>query len=306
MPNERSSCHSLSFLVLLHSIPGEKLKKLKNRIEQLKKKRPGYGEILDFYRKVRQAQEEAKASVKIDLIRLKKEWKKLLAQEGFPLIQKEDFPIDLKTSLKLFQSLCQIGIEANPHMAEQVRKIEKAVENHKLDLQNLFEKRADEKKVETVANEFGLDEKVFSFLIQSSTYPSIEAAVKQLRGELDSETWTKGYCPTCGSLPLMSVLKEDVGKRYLLCSYCGDVWRTDRLFCPFCNNKDHETLHYLFSEGEEVYRIDLCDKCHQYIKTVDYRNLAESDPVVEDLSTLHLDLLASEKGYKRPVPNPWT
>jgi formate dehydrogenase maturation protein FdhE len=27
---------------------------------------------------------------------------------------------------------------------------------------------------------------------------------------------------------------------------------------------------------------------------------------LEDLSTLHLDLLASQKGYKRPVPNPWT
>jgi formate dehydrogenase maturation protein FdhE len=27
---------------------------------------------------------------------------------------------------------------------------------------------------------------------------------------------------------------------------------------------------------------------------------------LEDLASLHLDLLASEKGYKRPVMNPWT
>ncbi len=281
------------------------MRKLKNRIEKIKKKRPGYGEILEFYRKVRQAQDEAKASVTIDPIQLKKEWKKLLVREGFPLIQKEDFPIDLKASLRLFQSLCQIGVEANLYMAEQVRKIQKAMENQKLDLQKLFEKRTTEKKVETVANDLGLDKKVFSFLIQSSTYPSIQTAVKQLGSELDSETWRKGYCPICGSLPLLSLLKEDVGKRHLLCSYCGYLWRADRLFCPFCNNKDHETLHYLFSEEEEAYRVDLCDKCHQYIKTVDYRNLAESDPVLEDLSTLHLDVLASQKGYKRPVPNPW-
>jgi FdhE protein len=281
------------------------LKKLKRRIEQIKKKRPGYEEILDFYRKVRQAQDEAKASVTIGPIQLKKEWKKLLVGEGFPLIQKEDFPIDLEASVRLFQSLCQIGVEANPHMAEQVRKIQKAMENQKLNLQKLFEKKTTEKKVETVVNELGLDKKVFSFLIQNSTYPSIEIAVKQLSRELESETWTKGYCPICGSLPLMSVLKEDAGKRYLLCSYCRYLWRTDRLFCPFCNNNDHETLHYLFSEEEEAYRIDLCDKCHQYIKTVDYRNLAESDPVLEDLSTLHLDVLASQKGYQRPFPNPW-
>jgi formate dehydrogenase maturation protein FdhE len=27
---------------------------------------------------------------------------------------------------------------------------------------------------------------------------------------------------------------------------------------------------------------------------------------LEDLATLHLDISASQKGYKRPVPNPWT
>jgi hypothetical protein len=30
------------------------------------------------------------------------------------------------------------------------------------------------------------------------------------------------------------------------------------------------------------------------------------DPILEDLATLHLDILASEKGYQRPVPNLWT
>jgi FdhE protein len=284
----------------------ELLEKLNERIQQLKKKRPGYGEILDFYQKIREAQDDAKASLRIDPIKLKQEWKKLLAKEGFSLIQKEDFPVDIEVSTKLFQDLCQIGKEANPHMAEQVRKIEEAVENKRLDLRKLFKKGVKQKKVEQAADEFGLDKKVFSFLIQSSTRPSIEAAVEQLCGEVNSEPWLKGYCPICGSLPSLSLLKEEVGKRYLLCSYCDYQWRVDRLFCPFCNNKDQESLHYLSAEGEEAYRIDLCDKCHQYIKTIDCRNLAESDPVLEDLATLHLDILASQKGYKRPVPNPWT
>jgi len=282
------------------------LKKLRNRIEQIKKKRPGYREILDFYQKIREAQDDAKASLSIDPIKLKQEWKKLLAKEGFSLIQKEDFPVDAEASVKLFQSVCQIGKEANPHMAEQVKKIEEAIQNKRLDLRKLLKKGVKEKKVEQVADEFGLDKKVFSFLIQSSTKPSIEGGMERLRGEIDSETWLKGYCPICGSLPSLSLLKEEVGKRYLLCSYCGYQWRIDRLFCPFCNNKDQESLHYLFAEGEKAYRIDLCDKCHQYIKTVDYRNLAESDPVLEDLATLHLDILASQKGYTRPAPNPWT
>jgi FdhE protein len=282
------------------------LEKLKERIQQIKKKRPHYGEILDFYQKVKEAQDKVKVSLKIDPVQLKKEWKELLTKEGFSLIQKEDFPVDIETSIKLFHSLCQIGKDANPHMAEQVKKIEEVISKKRIDLKKLFKKEVKEQKPEQIADELELDKKVFLFLIQSSTKPSIEAGREQLRSELDPETWLKGYCPICGSLPSLSLLKEEVGKRYLICSYCGYQWRIDRLFCPFCDNKDQESLHYLFAEGEEAYRIDLCDKCHQYIKTIDHRKLEESDPVLEDLATLHLDILASQKGYKRPIPNPWT
>jgi FdhE protein len=283
----------------------ELLEKLTHRIQQIKKKRPGYGEILDFYQKVKEAQDKAKTSLKIDPVLLKKEWKELLAKEGFSLIQKEDFPLDIEASVKLFQALCQIGKEANPHMAEQVRKIKEALDNKAIDLKNLLKEGVKEQKIERVADEFGLDIKVFSFLIQSSIKPSIEAGMEQLHSELDPETWLKGYCPVCGSLPSLSLSKEETGKRYLLCSYCGYQWRIDRLFCPFCDNREQESLHYLFAEGEEAYRIDLCDKCHQHIKTIDFRIIGESDPSLEDLATLHLDILATQKGYKRPVPNPW-
>ena len=278
---------------------------LKNRIQQIKKKRPGYREILDFYQKVREAQDSIKASLKIKPILLRKEWKELLAKEGFSLIQKEDFPLDIEASVKLFQALCQIGKEVNPHMAEQVGKIKEALDNKKIDLKKLLKKGVMEQRIEQMADESGVNKKVFSFLMQGSTRPSIEAGMEQIRSELDPETWLKGYCPMCGSLPSLSLLKEEVGKRYLLCSYCGYQWRIDRLFCPFCNNKEQESLQYFCGEGEEAYRIDLCEKCHQYIKTIDYRNLEESDPVLEDLATLHLDILASQKGYKRPIPNPW-
>src|SRR4030042_4263985 len=282
------------------------LENLKTRIEQIKKKRPGYGEILDFYQKVKEAQDNVKASLKVDPIKPKKEWKELLGKEGFSLIQKEDFPVDTEVSLKLFQNLCQIGKEANPHMTEQVKKIKKAIDDKRIDLRKLLKKEAKEERIEQMADELGLDKKVFLFLIQSSTKPSVEAGMEQLRGELDPETWLKGYCPMCGSLPSLSLLKEEVGKRYLLCSLCGYQWRIDRIFCPFCNNKNQESLHYLFAQGEATHSIDLCEECHQYIKTIDYRNLQESDPILEDLATLHLDILAIQKGYKRPVPNPWT
>ncbi|MEW6374455.1 MAG: formate dehydrogenase accessory protein FdhE [Thermodesulfobacteriota bacterium] len=282
------------------------MEKFRERVQQLKKKRPGYGEILDFYHKVREGQDKIKASLKIKPIKLKKEWKELLAKEGFSLIQKEDFPLDIEASIKLFQSLCQIGKEANPHLAEQIIKIKEAIDDKKINLEKLLKQGVKEQKIEQMANEFGLDKKVFSFLIQNSIKPSIEAGMEKLRSELDPETWLKGYCSMCGSPPSLSLLKGEGGKRYLLCSYCGYQWRADRMFCPFCNNKEQESLHYFYGEGEETYRIDLCDQCHQYIKTIDLRKMEASDPSLEDVATLHLDILASQKGYKRPVPNPWT
>jgi FdhE protein len=281
------------------------LEKLKKRIQQLKKKRPGYKEILDFYQKVREEQEKVKPSLDIKPILLKKEWKDLLSREGFPLFERKDFPIDLETLIKLFRSLCQIGKEANPHMAEEAKKIEEILNEKRIDLKELLIGGINESKIQDIANEFRLDKKIFSFFIQESIRPSTEAGVERLFNELETENWLKGFCPICGSLPYLSLLKEEVGKRYLLCSFCGYQWRIDRLICPFCNNKEQESLHYLYAEGEEAYRIDLCEKCDQYIKTIDLRKVAESDPCLEDLATVHLDMLVSKKGYKKPTPNPF-
>jgi FdhE protein len=273
---------------------------LRERVGQLKERRPGYGDILDFYSKVRELQDESKSSLKIGPITLEKERKDLLAREGFPLMRKEDFSLDIEASIRLFRSLCRIGKAANPHMAVQAEKIGEAINNKKMDLKKLFDGGVEEEKIGQAAAEAGLDKTIFSFFLHSSIRPSIEAGVEQLRGELDPETWRKGHCPACGSLPSLSLLKGEEGKRYLLCSFCDYQWRTDRLSCPACDNKDQESLKYFCGEGEEAFRIDLCDRCHRYIKTIDYRNLEASDPCLEDLATLHLDILASNKGYKRP------
>jgi FdhE protein len=261
--------------------------------------------MLDFYQKIREEQEKIKSSLTLRPITLKKEWKDLLTKEGFPLLEKKEFPLDIEASVSLFQSLCQIGKEANPYLSEQVKKIEENIDKKRLDLKALLEAGGDERKIEEVAKDLALDKKILQFLIHSSLKPSIEAGVEELSREIESETWMRGSCPVCGSLPSLSLLKEEVGKRFLLCSYCGYQWRIDRIICPFCNNQDQESLHYFSAEGEEPYRIYLCDKCHQYTKTIDLRTLGKTDPSLEDLATLHLDLAASKKGYRRPVPHPW-
>jgi FdhE protein len=282
------------------------LKKLRKRIQQIKKKRPGYAGVLDFYLNVRKAQDKAKASLRVEPISFKKEWRDLLAREGFPLLDRRDLPVNIESSTALFHTLCGIARDSNPHMEKEVKKIEDGIAEGKIDLKGFFQEAASEEKVKRAARKMGADRKILLFLLHHSIRPSIEAAKEQLGKEVDAENWLKGFCPICGSLPSIGLMKEEAGKRFLLCSHCECQWRVERFFCPFCKNKEQQTLHYFHAEGEDAHRIDLCDKCRRYIKVIDLRKIEEADPVLEDIATLHLDLLASRKGYKRPVPNAWT
>ena len=261
--------------------------------------------MLDFYERMVEEQEKVASSLTLEPVLLRKEWKRLLTQEGFPLLQKEDFPLDVDASFKLFQAFCEIAGEANPLLADQVKKMRKVLEMKKLDFKDLLKEGFKEKKMAEKADELGVDSRIFLFLLQNATKPSIEAGMKQIQKDIESEKWSKGICPVCGSLPHLSLLREEIGKRFLLCSYCGHPWPTERFLCPFCNNSRQDSLHYFCADGEESYRIDVCDKCLQYIKTIDTRKTEVIDPLLEDLATLHLDLLASQKGYRRPVPSPW-
>jgi FdhE protein len=102
----------------------------------------------------------------------------------------------------------------------------------------------------------------------------------------------------------MAKLKNEEGvegARFLVCSSCGYEWRFMRLKCPFCENKEHERLRYFYIEKEgRAYRVDVCEKCKRYIKTLDTKELGEEViPLIEDIGTLHLDILAQNEGYTR-------
>ena len=74
-----------------------------------------------------------------------------------------------------------------------------------------------------------------------------------------------------------------------------------RLKCPFCETEDDKELRYFYAEGEgKAHRVDVCEKCKRYIKTLDIREMAgEVIPIIEDMGTLYLDVLAQKEGYLR-------
>ena len=107
------------------------------------------------------------------------------------------------------------------------------------------------------------------------------------------------YCPTCGAPPTMAQLVgNDPGRLWLLsCGYCGTRWRFRRTACPFCETEDGHRLSVLALEGEAGLRIDYCNSCSGYLKT--YEGQGSESLLLADWSSLHLDVLARDRGLKR-------
>lgn len=114
----------------------------------------------------------------------------------------------------------------------------------------------------------------------------------------DDDRWLRQYCPTCGSLPAMAQLVgADSGrKRLLSCGCCHTRWQFKRTGCPFCDS-DSQQLASVTVEGEPALRIDHCASCGGYVKT--YNGQTDEELLLSDWSSLHLDVIAQDRGLKR-------
>jgi FdhE protein len=119
-----------------------------------------------------------------------------------------------------------------------------------------------------------------------------------------SETWTKGYCPVCGSWPALAEVRGIDRNRYLRCGRCGAGWFAHPLSCPFCANHDHEALVALVPATAAGARasVEACVSCSGYVKTFTrLQGLAPEAVMLADLDSVELDLAALEQGYARPA-----
>lgn len=125
--------------------------------------------------------------------------------------------------------------------------------------------------------------------------PAIEAASAWRK----DDEWNRGSCPTCGALPVMAQLvPAEVGRRrFLVCGQCHTRWKHRRIVCPHCANEDANRLAVLEVEGEPGLRLDVCDACKGYVKT--YDGEGQESFMLADWPTLHLDVLAGERGFER-------
>jgi FdhE protein len=277
---------------------------IEKAVDALQKLRPAYVNILDFYKKIFITQEEAAQHLQLEPIQIPEHVLAIKIKEGFPLIQMSEFVLDIDASDRLLEVLCHMASTANEVLSTAASGISKAMQTGSIKSDLLYKKllESDDDYFQKVAHELGIEKRVLTFFVYTSVKPSLAVCARKLSSHLASlDAWPKGICPVCGNFPGLATLEEK-GERWLFCSFCWTKWHVQRIFCAFCENEDQQTLHYFYTETESEYRVDTCDKCKNYLKTVDLRKIERVFyPPLEQVSTLHLDMKAGEMGYQNPM-----
>jgi FdhE protein len=136
------------------------------------------------------------------------------------------------------------------------------------------------------------------FLGWTTLARALRPVVEAFFGWRDEERWLRRYCPICGAGAAMGQIAgtDPARHRLLSCGRCRTRWRWRRTQCPFCENDSHR-LAGIKVEGEPALRIDHCTECRGYLKT--YVGQGEEPLLLADWTSLHLDLLAHERGLER-------
>jgi FdhE protein len=273
------------------------LKETLKTIEQYKSMNPHYVELLDILEEILILREAARRRMRQDIFNVNDDLVEKKLEGGLPLIDFAQGGFDLDESKKYFLSLLKIAEKRTP---EETKEVIERLEDGTIDYAEMICDSFSTLPCEEASDED--DENVFDllgFLIEESLRPALEVISEKYGKIIEKSQWSEGYCPVCSREPKIGELKDEEGRRYLFCSQCGLEWPYKRIKCPFCGNEDQQALAYFTIEDEEKYRVDVCNECKRYIKTVDLRDTkGEVNLDVEDIATLHLDILANDEGYE--------
>ena len=222
---------------------------------------------------------------------------------GEPLLDFEGLSVDENALEEIFGEICAVLGKYGKEEVSGASRIREAVGAGRVLLKDLVNAAigGDAEYFERLCAEENVDREALLFLARETGRPLFELCAAQVRAEVDLEEYEGGSCPVCGNPPALAKLSREEGQRILWCAFCGTEWRYPRVQCPFCSNDDHDTLGYFFFDEETPYRVDVCEKCRRYMKTVDERKIPETKEV--NLPEVHmvtsdLDVIAEQEGYE--------
>jgi FdhE protein len=112
-------------------------------------------------------------------------------------------------------------------------------------------------------------------------------------------------CPFCNARPVAGVLRGegDGGKRWLLCSLCSTEWQYRRVICPGCGEENKDKLPIYTAAQFPAARVDACDTCQTYLKSIDLTKDGHAIPMVDEIASVALNIWAEEHDYVKLETN---
>jgi FdhE protein len=261
------------------------------RIDQIRAKKPGFSDVMDFFEQIFIARDAVLQNVAVGDPYPDSHGIAMRLHDGFPLLEKRYFVYDGDVLVKYFYRLLDIVARRNPAGAEAIRARSATAEE-------LLNNMPPQDIVKALAP-FGGESDLMLFLLKECMRPWLERYAERLSPKVGEEQWHEGCCPVCGGFACFGEIFGQENQRRLFCQDCGASWLFPRLQCPFCNIDSHEKLEYFKPDGEPEYRVMLCRACKRYIKTADFREFSDGLVAeVEHPATLYLDIISRERGYK--------
>jgi FdhE protein len=148
------------------------------------------------------------------------------------------------------------------------------------------------------------DDPHIAFVVEATVQPFAEIAAAAKIDGADPMP-SPSACQFCYRSASFATLREagHGARRSLQCGLCLSQWPIPRIGCAACGETAFERLPVFSAETFPQARIDACDGCHGYLKTIDFTRDGLAVPIADDLATLPLDLWAQEQGYRRWRPH---
>ena len=217
---------------------------------------------------------------------------------GLPVISRAEFPIEVEAGVRLFRELLAVASEGPEERRAAIIPLRERAEDAQWVAGVLLAYASGDLEAAASRRDAASAEPLI-FFARMALLPGLEAAAEFLARWV-SPVWADATCPVCGTGPRLAELRAPEGRRHLHCAFCGFAWQYATTGCPACGSQKAERITLLYVEEDRRIRLEVCEACQAYTKCVDNKEHFGIVPMVEDLLSPHLDVLAAEKGY-RPI-----
>jgi FdhE protein len=232
---------------------------------------------------------------------------------GIPVLHEEPLFIDVGFALNLLDRLVrstrEAGCQGTDSRAESIRE---ALMGARLDAEQVFAEafvqHPDHLAQLAVAG--GASARTLARLAERTVAPLRHGYARGLEPVLKTtDSWREGYCPVCGSWPVMADAETHAASGGFRCAACGTGWRLADRRCPFCGTNDSRHLAVVELERTTgpLLGVQLCDACGRYLKLAEpLDGIPSALLAFEDLGSRSLDHAALARGFERPSVSGFT